>query len=92
MASDDLLEGVKEKILPLGVLVDLRENEGKVALEIPSTHTPCKKEYQCPQTYLIVQYYLDHSRLHKMLWKHFQTSLHVCLKSTHANGYVIHTI
>ena len=47
MASDDLLEGVEEKVLPLGVLVDLRENEGKIALEISSTHAPCSKEHQC---------------------------------------------
>ena len=40
MAGDDLLEGVQEEILPFGVLVDLREDEGEVALEVSSAHTP----------------------------------------------------
>ena len=47
MASDDLLEGVEEEILPLGVLVNLREDEGKIALEISSTHTPWKHKHKC---------------------------------------------
>ena len=40
VAGDDLLEGVQEEILPFGVLVDLREDEGEVALEVSSAHTP----------------------------------------------------
>ena len=51
MAGDDLLEGVQEEILPLGVLVDLREDEGEVALEVSSAHTPYMEVTQNEKLY-----------------------------------------
>ena len=41
VAGDDLLEGVKEEVLPLGVGLDLREDEGEVAMEVAGTYTTC---------------------------------------------------
>ena len=45
MAGDDLLEGVQQQVLPLGVGLDLRQDEGKILLQIARAHASCRNIY-----------------------------------------------
>ena len=41
VTSDDLLQRVEQQILPLGVGLDLRQNEGEILLQVAGTDTTC---------------------------------------------------